>query len=118
MDKEVVTKQQINIEVGLNKDKLPVEIKWKSSDAPPSVPMQNSKAFLMSFFDRESRDTLKLDLWTMDLQVEEMDRFMFYTLRSLADTYFRATQNRELSEQFQQFAHYFGEKTKIVAPKE
>jgi len=33
---------------------------------------------------------------------------MYYTLRSLADTYINATGNKELAEQMQQFAHHFG----------
>jgi gliding motility-associated protein GldC len=115
MDKNVVKKSKIEIEVGLNKDNMPIEILWQSSDAPPSVPKQDAKALLLSFLDRPSRDTLKIDLWTTDCQVEEMDRLVYYTLRSLADTYFRATNNKEMAEQMQQFTRYFGEKTKIIA---
>ena len=114
MDREVVKKSTITIDVGLNKDNMPVEIKWKSSDAPPSVPMQDAKAMLISFFDRPSRDTLKMDLWTLDMKVEEMDRLVFHTLRTLADTYFRASNNKEMAENMQQFAHYFGQKTEII----
>jgi gliding motility-associated protein GldC len=117
MDRTVVKKSKIEIEIGLNKDNLPVEMFWKTSDAPPSVPMQDAKAMLLSFLDRPSKDTLKMDLWTMDMQVDEMDRMMFYTLRSLADTYFRATNNKDLAEQMQQFAQYFAEKTEIIPPQ-
>ena len=80
-------------------------------------PVQNAKAMLLSFLDRDSRDTLKIDLWTKDMEVAEMDRMMFYTLRALADTYYKASNNRELAEQMQQFAHYFGEKTEQLKPK-
>ena len=116
MNPEVVNKKKIEIEIGLNKANFPVEILWRSSDAPASYPVQNAKAMLISFLDRESKDTLKIDLWTKDMEVAEMDRMMFHTLRSLADTYFKATNNRELAEQMQHFAHYFGEKTEILPP--
>ena len=69
---------------------------------------------LLSFFDEESKDTLKIDLWTTEMQVIEMDRFFFQTLRGLADTYFKATQNAELATSMRQFVHYFGEKTGIL----
>jgi hypothetical protein len=39
---------------------------------------------------------------------------MYQTLRGLADTYYRATQNRELATDMQQFVQYFGEKTEIL----
>ena len=48
------------------------------------------------------------------MQVIEMDRFVFQTLRGLADTYFKATQNAELATSMRQFVHYFGEKTGII----
>lgn len=114
MDKEIAKTSTITIDVGLNKDNLPVSIKWKSSDVPANVPMQDAKGMLISFFDRPTKDTLKMDLWTQDLHIEEMDRLMYFSLRSMADTYFRATNNKELAEQMQQFVRYFGEKTEIV----
>jgi hypothetical protein len=43
-----------------------------------------------------------------------MDRFFFQTLRGMADTYFKATQNRELAVDMQRFVQYFGEKTEIL----
>lgn len=48
------------------------------------------------------------------MQVLEMDRFMYQILRSLSQTYLKATQNKELAEEMAKFAHYFGEKTEIV----
>jgi gliding motility-associated protein GldC len=72
---------------------------------------------LLALFDRETLDTLKIDLWTRDMQVMEMDRFFFQTLRSLADTYYRATQNSQLSTDFQRFVQYFGEQTEIIPKK-
>ena len=117
MDRTIVKNSTVEIHVALNKDNMPVEIKWKSSDAPASVGLQDAKAMLISFLDRPSRDTLKMDLWTVDMQIDEMDRLMFNTLSSLADVYFRATQNKALAEQMQHFAQYFGEKTEIVKPK-
>jgi gliding motility-associated protein GldC len=117
MDKEIVKSSTITIEVGRNKDNMPVEILWHSSDAPPQYPKQDAKAMLLAFFDRESQDTLKMDLWTMDMQVEEMDRLMFHAFRTMTDTYFRATGNKELAEQMQNFVQYFGEKTQIIKAK-
>ncbi|HMX84190.1 MAG TPA: gliding motility protein GldC, partial [Saprospiraceae bacterium] len=70
-----------------------------------------------SLFDSKVKDTLKIDLWTNELQVVEMDRFMFQTLRGLADTYMKATNNHKLANEMQQFVTYFGEQTEII-PKE
>jgi gliding motility-associated protein GldC len=115
MDIKVVKTSKIEIEVGLNSAQVPARILWKSSEAPASMPMQEAKAMLISFFDKPTLDTLKIDLWTVEMQVEEMDRLVFHTLRALTDTYFKATNNKELAEQMQQFVQYFGEKTEILS---
>ena len=62
-------------------------------------------------------DTIKIDLWTKEMQVVEMDRFFFQTLKGLSDTYFKATNNAELASAMRQFVQYFGEQTEII-PKE
>lgn len=115
MNKEVIQTSDINIKIGLNEEKLPVRIDWEASDNPAGS--QVAKAMLLAFFDDETKDTLKIDLWTTEMQVMEMDRFFFQTLRGLADTYFRATQNNEMAADMQRFVHYFGEKTGIIKPE-
>jgi hypothetical protein len=39
---------------------------------------------------------------------------VFQTLRAMADTYHRATQNAELANEMQHFVDYFGKKTGII----
>ncbi len=106
-------KNTIKIEIELNENKIPKNIKWLGSDGKE----QDAKGMLLSFLDRNSKDTMKLDLWTEDLQVGEMDQLIYFTLRSLADTYISATGNKELAEQMQQFAQHFGLATEILNPE-
>jgi hypothetical protein len=48
------------------------------------------------------------------MQVAEMDKFMYQTLKGLAETYFKATNNSQLSNDFMRFVQYFGEKTETL----
>jgi len=114
MDKEIAKRTKIELSIGLNKTNVPIEIEWKSDDNPKGDDIQSSKAMLLSLFDRKTLETLKIDLWTHDMQVMEMDRFFYQTFRGLADTYYRATQNRELAVEIQKFVQYFGEKTEVI----
>jgi gliding motility-associated protein GldC len=114
MENPIVKTSEIRISIGLDAENIPVSIGWSADDGPEGENLQASKAMLLSFFDPEHKDTLKIDLWTKELQVAEMDRMMYQTLRGLADTYYRATQNRELATDMQQFVQYFGEKTEIL----
>ena len=108
---------QIRINIGLDEKNIPSIIEWDADDSPNKGKPQSCKALLLSLFDKETLDTVKIDLWTQDMQVNEMDRFFFQTLRSLADTYFNATQNKSLAVDMQKFVHYFGEKTGIIKGK-
>lgn len=111
---KVVQRSDIKLSVGLNEEKMPTRIDWEATDNATGA--QVAKAMLLSLFDAETKDTLRIDLWTKDMQIMEMDRFMFQTLRGLADTYYRASQNAELAGEMQRFVHYFGEKTGIIPP--
>jgi gliding motility-associated protein GldC len=113
---KVVKKSSIKIDIGLNEEKVPVAMRWAASDNKDDKP-RACKAMMLAMFDEENKDTLRIDLWTKEMQVIEMDRFFFQTLRSMADSYYKATQNAELATAMQQFVQYFGEKTEII-PKD
>jgi gliding motility-associated protein GldC len=109
---------KIELDITLDKDSKPEKIHWKTSDHKEFKDGQNAKAMFLSLFDESSKETLKLDLWTKDFQVAEMDRFIYYSLRSMADTYIKSTNNKELANSMQQFAQYFGEQTEIISKSE
>lgn len=113
---KVLQTKNIQIQVGLDEQNIPVHLQWLADDQQGSA--QECKAFLLSMFDKESKDTLKIDLWTNEMQVVEMDRFFYQTLRALADTYYKATGNQALAGHMQQFATYFGESTEIIPKSE
>lgn len=114
---EVAKTSNIDISISFDDQKIPIDIVWKSDDQAGNTPV-SCKGMLLSFLDREHLDTLKIDLWTKDMQVAEMDRFVFHTLRAMADTYQRATQNNALANDMQRFVQYFGERTEILKPEE
>lgn len=108
-------KSEIKIQVILDDNRIPKQLFWQSDEDNSQV---EAKAFLLSVLEKDTLDTLKLDLWTTSFQVNEMDKLMFNTLNSLADTYFKATNNQALATQMRQFAQFFGEETEILKPAE
>ncbi|MEM9884612.1 MAG: gliding motility protein GldC [Bacteroidota bacterium] len=111
-------KSVINIEIDLDESNVPKSIHWQSTDNPNGASPQECKAMLLALFDKDHLDTLKIDLWTKEMQILEMDRFFYQSLRAMADTYYKATQNNELASQMQQFVQYFGEQTGIIEKQE
>lgn len=114
---EIKKKSEIKITVALNEENVPVKMEWQARDNPSGDKPHECKALLLSLFDKDSLDTMKIDLWTTEMQIIEMDRFFFQTLRAMTETYFKATQNKELATDMQRFVQYFGEKTEII-PKQ
>lgn len=112
MESTVKKYSDIKLRVGLDEQNVPVEILWEAQDGGQEP--KPCKALLLSLFDHEDRETIKIDLWTQDMQINEMDRFFFQTLRGMADTYFTATKNKELATQMRQFVQFFGEQTEIL----
>lgn len=107
--------KEIRLKVILDDKNTPERIVWDADDQPNKV---EAKAFALSVFDKDHQDTFKIDLWTKEMQVDEMDRFMFQTFKGLTDTYFKATNNGALANEMQRFVHYFGEKTGLIDPTE
>ena len=105
---------EIKIRVGLNAEKVPEKIHWSASDMHPEGVTEECKAMMIALFDDAHKETLRIDLWTKEMQVIEMDRFVYRVLQSLSETYLRATNNQKLAEQMAQFAHYFAQETEII----
>lgn len=108
---------EVLLKVSLDIDNVPEEIFWKTTGNPEQDWIK-AKAFLLSIFEEQSMDTLKLDVWTKDFQMNEMDRFMYHSLKAMCETYAKATNNNELANQFMNFVTYFGEKTEIISSPE
>lgn len=103
---------RIVLDISLDENNIPAKIHWTADDGPDAGVNHEVKAFLLSLCDAGSGDTLKIDLWTKDFQVHEMNRMVYFTLKSLADTYLRATNNKSLATDLRRFGEYFGEQVK------
>ena len=108
-------KDFINIEIQLNNKQIPEKINWTASGNSNGEKIEEAKAFFLTLFDAKSRDTMQIDLWTKDMQIIEMDRFVFQSLSSLSELYFRATKNKELANDMKKFVQYFGKQTEILS---
>ena len=61
----------------------------------------------------KAKETLRIDLWTKDMPVDEMKVFFHQTLLSMSDTFFRATQDEKMSATMKDFCEYFAEKLEL-----
>lgn len=112
MSDKVVRKSAINISVGLNENDLPVEINWSAQDG--NVSNAFAKGMLLSLWDPAENNTMKIDLWTKDMSVEEMKQFFHQTLLTLSDTFERATGEHNICEDLRDYCYHFAQKMDIL----
>jgi len=107
----------ITIDVHLDDNKVPETIKWKASDSTADD-MQKAKALMLSFWDGTDKSALRIDLWTKEMIVDEMADFFYQTMMTMADTFNRATQQHEMTEEMKTFAKEFYKKFRDIQLRE
>ena len=106
-----ITKQsEIRFKIGLDKQNVPIDIKWQASDSK-NQELRDCKSIMLSIWDAAQRETLKIDLWTNEMTTDEMHSHFFQTLLSLADSYHKATKNPYVKEEVKTFAEQLAKKT-------
>ncbi len=103
---------KITFTVGLDENKIPEEIFWNAEDG--GIKDEASKAIMLSVWDHKKKDTLRMDLWTKDMPVDEMKQFFHQTLVSMAGSFQRATNDEKMSATMRDFCDYFAEKLELV----
>lgn len=101
-------KSEINIKVTLDDNHIPEKIEWNSTDTGENK--SECKALMLSLWDAKENNTLRIDLWTKQLMVDEMKHFFFQSLITMGDTYERATSDTETAEEIRAFSKKLGEK--------
>jgi gliding motility-associated protein GldC len=112
-----MNKSTIKIDVLLDPDKVPEQINWTATDSTANM-VQKAKAMSIAFWDGADKTAMRIDLWTKDMMVDEMADFYYQMLMSMADTFKRATQQQEISDDMKKFAKEFFDKFKAIQLKE
>ncbi len=112
-----MNKSSINIDILLDPNKVPEQISWQATDSSADM-AQKAKAMCIAFWDATDKTALRIDLWTKEMMVDEMADFYYQMLMSMADTFKRATQQQELSDDMKTFAKNFFEKFRQSQIKE
>lgn len=95
-------KSKIQFNVTLDENKIPENITWIASDG--SEKPKETKSILVSIWDEEKKQTLKIDLWTKDMPVDSMKNFFSQTLASLSASYRQATSDDQTADKIEYLA--------------
>ncbi len=102
---------EITLRVGLDANRVPEKLSWSAEDG--GIDNEDAKAMLLSVWDSKNQESLKIDLWTKDMPVDEMKTFFHQTLVSLSETFMKATQDEKMTATMKDFCDYFAEKMEL-----
>jgi len=100
---------EIKFTLKLDENNIPDAIYWEASDAD----FEGKKpcdSIMISIWDKEEKNALSLDLWTKDMEVGEMNAHFYLAIMKMAETYQRATKNKEIADMIKRFANDFADK--------
>jgi gliding motility-associated protein GldC len=109
MPKTITSKIELNIE--LDDNRVPEKLFWTAEDG--GITNEEAKAMMLAVWDAKAQETLRIDLWTKDMPVDEMKVFFHQTLVAMSDTFNRATQDEKMTATMKDFCDYFAEKLEI-----
>jgi len=103
---------EIKFTVSLDDEKIPETIVWEASDSQNHEP-QSCKSVMISVWDNEFKNTLKIDLWTKDMPIDEMKQFFYETLLTMSDSFERATGEKAIMGDLRDYCAHFAEKMEL-----
>ena len=102
---------KIVLEVSLDENRVPESLSWTADDG--GIHNEEAKAMLLSVWDSKNKESLKIDLWTKDMPVDEMKIFFHQTLVAMSDTFMKATQDEKMTATMKDFCEYFADKMEL-----
>jgi len=102
----------IKIDVDTNENNLPTQIRWSADDG--GIKNSVSKAFFLSVWDPKQQNTMRMDLWTKDMSIDEMKQFFHQSILSMADTFEKATGEHLICEDLRDYCYHFAKKMDLI----
>src|SRR5688572_20868723 len=109
MSKKITSKIELN--VTLDENRVPEKLQWTAEDG--GITNEEAKAMMLAVWDANAKESLRIDLWTKDMPVDDMKVFFHQTLVSMSDTFYRATQDEKMTATMKDFCDYFAEKLEL-----
>jgi gliding motility-associated protein GldC len=102
---------EIKFLVGLDENRVPEKLFWTAKDG--GVELSEAKAIMLNVWDSKAKESMRIDLWTKEMPVDEMKIFFHQTLVAMADTFKRATNDEKMADTMLDFCDYFAEKLEL-----
>jgi gliding motility-associated protein GldC len=94
-------KSEINFTVELDEQNIPEKIYWDATENP-NEGINDTRAIAIAVWDHYHRGTLKIDLWSKDMEVFDMKRFYIEIMSGISDTLMNATGDKKMSDSIEE----------------
>jgi len=88
--KLIMKKSNINFTVHLDANNIPDKIFWDATEKPEPG-LSETKSISIALWDEKEKNTLRIDLWSKDMPVEEMKRFYIDCIGGMAQSMMNST---------------------------
>lgn len=83
-------KSHINFTIELDDQNVPEKITWEATESPDET-LTETKAISLSLWDHNQKNTMRIDLWTKEMPVDDMKRFFIDCLGGLSQSILSST---------------------------
>jgi gliding motility-associated protein GldC len=83
-------KSTVQFTVELDDNNIPERILWDATDKP-SEDVSETKSISVALWDHSQKNTMRIDLWTKDMPVDDMKRFYIDCIGGLSQSVLTAT---------------------------
>jgi gliding motility-associated protein GldC len=91
-------KSTIQFSIELDQNNVPERIHWDATDKPEDTP-SDTKSISVSLWDSKQKNTMRIDLWTKDMPVDEMKRFYIECVGGIAQSVLSATGDERMAQE-------------------
>ena len=109
-------KSSIHFDISMDENMVPNNISWRAQDSDKSGE-NNSKAAMLAIWDEEENNTLRIDLWTKSMMVDEMKKFTCQNIITLADSFERATGEHSIANEIREFGKDIAQRLGVLKAK-
>ena len=107
-----MTTSEIKLKITVDENQLPHKIEWEAPDANEG---SICKSMMLALWDEKENNTMRIDLWTKDMSVDEMKKFFHQNITTLTDTYLRATNDEATAKELREYMSGLGKRMGVLA---
>jgi gliding motility-associated protein GldC len=91
-------KSTIQFSIELDQNNVPEKISWDATDKPEDTPTE-TKSISIALWDAGQKNTMRIDLWTKDMPVDEMKRFHIECIGGIAQSVLSSTGDEKMANE-------------------